>query len=175
VIPGAWLQTAAKTRLTGVPALALRYSPRGGPATHTPATFVDRRRHRVDAGAHRAVARDARAHRLDVLGPRHAEVGGEVHQQLAVGAEHVHQAEVAALDRAALLGVERIFGEQRRLVVPKARLHPRVAIQVVEELLHPVEAHRRPSACAVRGYAPQRGMWCPPSDTATFFGSRNTS
>jgi hypothetical protein len=31
-------------------------------------------------------------------------------------------------------------------------------------------------ACPWRSpHAPQCGMWCEPSDTATFFGSRNTS
>src|SRR5450755_341721 len=63
VTPGAWLHAAAKTR------------PYAGDS------LIGRRRHRVDTGAHRAMATHAFAHRFDVLGPGHAEERGEVHQQ----------------------------------------------------------------------------------------------
>src|SRR3954453_23561311 len=80
VIPGAWLHTPAKTRLT------TSFSSDAGDL------LVGRRRHRIDAGAHRAVPTHAFAHRLDVVGPRQAEQRREVHQQLAVGPEHVELA-----------------------------------------------------------------------------------
>src|SRR4051812_1879388 len=85
VIPGAWLQAPAKTRLIA----RLSSGRAGDERSYAGDLLVRRGRHRVDARPHRPVTAHAFAHRLDVVGPGHAEQRGEVHQQLAVGAQLV--------------------------------------------------------------------------------------
>ena len=63
------------------------------------------------------------AHRVDVDVPRLAEQRGVVHEDLAVDAHDVEQADVAALDRRALLRGELVLVEQRALVRVEALAH----------------------------------------------------
>src|SRR5256885_17186860 len=71
VMPGAWLQTPANTRLI----------------SNSCDLFVGGCRHRVDARAHRSVLLHAVAHGLQVVGPGHAQQRRERSEERRVGKE----------------------------------------------------------------------------------------
>jgi len=98
-----------------------------------------------------------------------------VHQQLAVGAKHVQQADIAGGERTAFLTAELIALEESWQIGAIVLLDSRVAIDLVQEFLQLIEAHGDRSAVLTTPQAPQRGMWWAPRLTQTFFGSRNTS
>src|ERR1039457_1901132 len=129
-MPGAWLQTPAKTRLMAPAA-----------CSYAGDLFLGRRGHGVDAGTHRAVPAHAFAARLDVVGPRHAEQRREVHEQLAVDAEDIELADVARDKGFTLLGRQLVAVEQGLTRLSEPLLHRRLAVEVEEELLRGVEAH----------------------------------
>ena len=66
-----------------------------------------------------------------------------------------------------------VVAAMRRAAAPHSPhsglLHHRVAVELEQEFLHGVEAHRS------HLQTPQCGMWWLPIDTAMFFGSQNTS
>src|SRR5450755_1494848 len=148
-MPGAWLQAPAKTRLIGSGPGNRPQAPDAGRRpglsvrSYARHLLVGRCRHCVDPGTHRSVAANALAHGFDVFGPGHAEQGRVVHQELAVGAEHIELADVAGAKRLAFFVRQLVFVEelgQRRV---KTRLHGRLSVEVIEKLLRSVEAHRR--------------------------------
>ena len=141
-MPGAWLQTPANTRLIAHAIL----------------------QHAVEARAHGPVLAHAVAHRVDVDVPRLAEQRGVVHEDLAVHAHDVQQADVAALEGRALLAVSSYSSSSAVAVGVEALAHAGVAVQLIQQLLHVVEAHRH-------AHLPSVGTRCVPCATQTFFVS----
>src|SRR5215469_2947033 len=128
-MPGAWLQTPAKTRL-------MAQSP------------VERRqcspdiRACIQAGSHRTILALALAHGLDVGAPLITPQRRIVHEDLPIHPHDVEQAHVGRANRAPLLIGQLVLREEPLDVFLEATAHGRVAIELEEELLRIVQTHR---------------------------------
>ena len=81
-----------------------------------------------------------------------------MHQQLPVRAEHVDQADVTGLERAAFLTRQLIPIEEPRQIGSMLFLDGRVAIDVVQEFLQLIQANDEFAPRAAADQAPQCGM-----------------
>ena len=98
-------------------------------------------RHRIDAFPDRPVGLDAVTHELQVVAPLDAVQRTEVHQDLAVHTQVEQQADVG-LGQGPLLVVGQVeVGDRRGAVGVVRRLHSRIPVQQVQELLRLIQAH----------------------------------
>src|SRR5260221_765626 len=127
-MPGAWLQAPAKT--SGTARLVLH--------------------HGVDAGAHRTVPLHALAHRVQIGGPFEAAQRRIMHQQLTVDAEHVQETDMGLADRVALLRGQLVGREHKLGIGDKAPPQLGITVELIEQLLHVIEAHARLASGPIR-------------------------
>src|SRR5579871_786294 len=65
-----------------------------------------------------------------------------VHEELPVDTHHVEETDIGLADGPALLLAEVILAEELLTLLLEADPHPRVTIQLVDQLLHVIETHR---------------------------------
>jgi hypothetical protein len=69
-----------------------------------------------------------------------------VHQELAIGAQHVDQSQIPARKSIALLRAQIVAGERLLAIAAVILLDPWITIELIQEFLQLIKAHVRASA-----------------------------